>query len=399
MSNSYVAPYRNIAFKSVSESQKQRVKEWWSEFERKRKLILQSFQTDSQIEFDLPKWIADNLQIIDPNIMWEFGPGIEKDNRLVITPESHRNLRPLVRYILQQAPELDDFEFYEYRLPETFDDVSAMMDVRTNWNDISGIEFDLSMGRYNRIDIMFYTPFDEPENDQLNKLYVLTEQLLGEENLDKWLGYLDVKRLPRAFFKTKTGKYTSIRQLENKFNDEIKSIKSSLPDSRYCDFAETGEWILVKLNPEKSVDYAFKSDMFVSPFLSELLFSALHSGKNSFYSGRFSKFDEQFIFIKMDGSADDVGQEIFEDRSGIEDALNNALVGTGCVVGGGTGFRYSYIDLAVNDVDGAIDIVKSVLQKGKLTKRSWILFHDPDYKSEWIGVWPDGPEPCMETFE
>jgi hypothetical protein len=63
------------------------------------------------------------------------------------------------------------------------------------------------------------------------------------------------------------------------------------------------------------------------------------------------------------------------------------------VIGGGTGRRYSYVDMAVTDLNAAIPLICETLRAGKLTKRSWLLFQDADLQSEWIGIWDDSPRP------
>jgi len=51
--------------------------------------------------------------------MWEYGPAVRtKGHRLVITPESRKDFRQLVRTILDRAPDLPGWEFYPYRLAE-----------------------------------------------------------------------------------------------------------------------------------------------------------------------------------------------------------------------------------------------------------------------------------------
>jgi hypothetical protein len=100
----------------------------------------------------------------------------------------------------------------------------------------------------------------------------------------------------------------------------------------------------------------------------------------------------------MDGSEglDDGG---FGDKAEIEDALDAALRprGLGCVVGGGTGLRYSYIDLALTDLGSAVAVVREVLRAGRLTRRSWLLFYDSEWAHEWLGVWEDSPPPPRGT--
>ncbi len=78
------------------------------------------------------------------------------------------------------------------------------------------------------------------------------------------------------------------------------------------------KWSLFKFEPKNASDYAGKDDLYVSPLVSADLMQATVQGRSSFYSERFSP-DEIFIYLKMDGAADDLNQEVFVDRSTIED--------------------------------------------------------------------------------
>lgn len=106
------------------------------------------------------------------------------------------------------------------------------------------------------------------------------------------------------------------------------------------------------------------------------------------------RFGELFCYVKLDGSVD-LSAKKFEDKAAIEDALDGALKasGTGAVVGGGTGLRYSYIDLALTDTEKGIPRVVEILRKGNVAKRAWILFFEEIYRHEWVGVWEDSPAP------
>jgi hypothetical protein len=119
-----------------------------------------------------------------------------------------------------------------------------------------------------------------------------------------------------------------------------------------------------------------------------------------FTSSCHSRFGELFCYLKIDGI--DVPRERFvEFRSDIEDTLSPALAqaGVGCCIGGGSGIRYSYIDLALTDVNQAIPIIRQVLSARRVPLRAWLLFFDDELSHEWIGIYAQTPEPPMPVEE
>jgi hypothetical protein len=148
------------------------------------------------------------------------------------------------------------------------------------------------------------------------------------------------------------------------------------------------------LKPEKAEDYPGQEDLLVGRSMLVEMWGAAHSSWCVFASQRFSRFGELFCYVKTDGSADGSSAR-FRDKAKIEDALDESLkaAGTGAVIGGGTGLRYSYLDLALTDVETGLPQVVQVLRKLNTVKRTWILFFDDVYRYEWIGVWDDSPPP------
>jgi hypothetical protein len=71
----------------------------------------------------------------------------------------------------------------------------------------------------------------------------------------------------------------------------------------------------------------------------------------------------------------------------------------GAAVGGGTGQRYSYIELALTDVDRAWEEIRLILQDGHLPTRTWLLFHDEELSCQWRGLYDDSPSPPMRAPE
>jgi len=103
---------------------------------------------------------------------------------------------------------------------------------------------------------------------------------------------------------------------------------------------------------------------------------------------------ETFCYLKID-AADVPSGEIVNYRMRFEDALNPHLLeaGVGGCIGGGSGVRYAYIDLALTDVKHAAPIIRKTLSEQGAPIRSWLLFHDDDLAAEWIGIYADTPEP------
>ncbi len=375
---------------------------WWQTFEAQQDTLHQSLSADSVDAQKLAGWMDTHLGAVDPELNWEFGPGAQKAHRLIITPQSSVHLRPLARYLIETAPQLDRWEFTDYRPPEGLDVASSQMEHRAGWPDLSGITFEMTEGDFHCIDICFHLPFNDPEGRADGKAFLLTELLLGEKALDKWIGVIATAKAEKGFLRqvwpAKQPETKPLEELQQEFLTLKAAIQarqqvplSALPDDT--------EWCMFKLQPEEQDDYADKQDLLVAPFASQDLFNALHGGRNFFSAERFTPHQETLLYLKLDGAADDVDQHKFADRAEIEDALTAALgrEKIGDVIGGSTGLRYSYVDLAVTDLSRALELMRSTLQDGKLTKRSWIQFHDAELQAEWLGIYEDSPKPLMSA--
>lgn len=159
-------------------------------------------------------------------------------------------------------------------------------------------------------------------------------------------------------------------------------------------FAETAHWRLYQLEPIERADYARQSDLLVGQSIHPAMWENAHTN-GRFDSSSYSRFGEIFCYVKVDG-IDGLEGSKFLDKSAIEDAIDDALAlpKIGCVIGGGAGIRYSYIDLAVVDVDRAEELIVAVLREGKIPRRTWLLFYDTSLEHNWIGIWDDtGPPP------
>ena len=365
----------------------QKIDAWWAEFTARTDILSDVFARRKN--WDLPAWMQTHLHAIDEHLMWEFGPAIRgKGHRLVITSEFRRDLRPLVKQILARAPRLDGWEFYAYRLPEDFEMAEQTVMARTG-GSISKTLFRARVNDINKIDILFLSrDYASAEDKQaMNDVFVASETLLGEEILDRWIGAIEVAPLDYG-----SQEPQGVRDMKNCVDDLIESVRSSLPDVPYFRLAENLTWTARQLTPEEAEDYPHQADMFVGVSMIDPMWQNAHQNQ-SFDSVRFSRHGEIFCYVKIDGLEGSQFADKGEVINAVDDALTKAEAG--CYVGGGTGLRYAYLDLALTDIERGVEIVRRILHHGEICRRSWILFFDTDLQSEWFGIWDDTPAPPM----
>lgn len=361
------------------------IADWWKEFESRTEDLGALFSQKQ--EWDLPAWMHQHLNAISPHLMWEFGPGILGGHRLVITPECERALRPLVIEVLAAAPKIAGWEFYGYRLAESFEIAEMTVDGRGGGR-LAEMRFVLSPGDFNRIDVRCCVGKDYPEDLMRPTGFVAIETLLGEELLDRWIGGIDYERADPFPPEACHG-----RDLLARARNVVDGLTHALPSAPWIGRAEECSWTAFKLEPKKADEYPGRKDQFTQISACPELHQCFFSGA-PLDSTRFSRCDEVFAFVKVDGS-EKLPDWGFKDRSEVEDALIASLeaAGLGTVIGGGMGLRYSYVDLALLDVQKAVPAIREALIRGGIPVRSWLLFFDRDYADEWVGIHSETPPP------
>jgi len=220
--------------------------------------------------------------------------------------------------------------------------------------------------------------------------------LLGEQVLDTWIGTIGLQENESG----SGGRPLPLDRAQATVSALIQSIVEQLPASRSQNVGGGNDWMSIKLDPpEEADDYPDRSDLLVASTHNVELFQGIHGGL-PFSSACHSKVNEIFCYLKLDAQHVDKS-EIVAFRSRFEDALNQALLQAdfGCCIGGGTGLRYSYIDLALTDLARGVPLVRESLVRLQAPPRAWLLFHDDDLAAEWVGVYPNTPPPPGEPEE
>jgi hypothetical protein len=141
---------------------------------------------------------------IHPDIAWEIGPGIHSEWQLVISPDLNRELLPLTRSVISDAPAVEDWEFHATRQPKQWeyqfdmkveDDRSVAVDAR-EWSYL------LLKYPHEEVEILLAGPNARSLGDSERKVAasILLQGILGEEPLlDPKLSFDLVDSFPDKF--------------------------------------------------------------------------------------------------------------------------------------------------------------------------------------------------------
>src|SRR5262245_55707020 len=368
---------------------------WWQAFQAKASDLEALFHRRS--EWDLPRFMEDTLQTIHPHLMWEFGPAKKQSgHRLVITPESRRSLRPMVRTLLEKAPKIAGWEFYPYRLAEDVETTIQTVEARVGVN-ITGALIDASVAPGRKIDLYYAFP-GLPEIDDetaTRAALVVTETLMVEQVPDTWIGSIGLLTEEPS----SGSRPLSLGRAQATVAALIRGALDQLPSQRLQGIAAENGSMLKLAPPEPADDYPAQDDLLCAFTSNVELFQAIHGG-GLFTSGCHSKVGELFCYLKIDHQG--VPQDrLVAFRSQFEDALHPGLsqADIGCCLGGGTGVRYAYIELALTNLSHAAQLIREVLTRERAPLRTWLLFHDDDLADEWFGAYPQTMPPPMASEE
>jgi hypothetical protein len=229
---------------------------------------------------------------------------------------------------------------------------------------------------------------------------MIVEGLLGERCYEQWIDSVEIAMLSRVSSlpvlqnPVDAARSFPLAELPGAVSAAVERLLEGLPDRTCTAQIEDATWTMFELEPETAADYAAQDDLVLATSTQPEMLKCYLRGA-PFDSARFSRQGEVFCYLKLEDTPSPSAEERLDKRRGLEDALNLSLVPAelGCVVGNGLGIRYSYVDLALSDLARGIDAVREVAQASGAPPRSWLLFCDSAWASEWIGVWDDAIPP------
>jgi hypothetical protein len=353
------------ANKKYREEMMQLINSWWAHFQNKRKAI-EAF-LDERSQLDIEDFMSDYLQSIDENLMWEFGTESGGSRyQLVITPETERHLRPLVESIIESAPKLSNWSFYPYRQPHSLADTAELVRDHTGIS-LDELTFHAAPDDDHLINLTFKYTGTKVQEIVGDAVFMACEYLLGEEVLDKWVGDID-------FAEEK--KMQPMSDLPNTMVSLIEKIKKSMPDKPLAVVRGSLKPQEITVEPEEELDETDRFDMLAARTLVPKVWQAAHGG-NAFDSCRFSKHNEKFCYLKLEGIT--AAEKIAELENKINEVLTKEALG--CTIGSARGQRHGYIDLCLTDPAKAIPLLKSVSQT-----QAHLRFFDADWTNESVTI-------------
>lgn len=314
-------------------------------------------------------WIADELSNIDPNIEWDLRVDPEKptQNILILTSRLHWGNRPLIEDMISLAPKIKNWKFMTSRPKAPLYMVGILLD-ESGKGPLNNFSLECRPSKEHLINVIYKESNLTPQSTESRKKGLeIVDLLIGQENEDQWIGWLDTEKSAKVQDKEEAGK---------KFIADFIQLKEKLLLERF------DKPIAQMTEEEKQSAY-------------DVLYDAYSS--YPFDSRRFSKFDEKFCYLTVKK------ENTFKTPEAIQNTINEldkALRAEkcGCTLGGtfDQDDRF-YFDLCLTDIDKSAKVLQQFTRKNKYGKDAWLEFYDDTWISEWIGMEPDSAVPEMRN--
>lgn len=382
----------SIAESSERQKIMARIDRWWEQFARRSDDLDRMFR--DQGDWDVVTWMESELLQIDDELSWEFRPSSTTGrHELAISPDQNPAKIELVKQIVAQAPKISGWDFSAFRNSVPVEACLART-IDSTGIDLANVMVSVHEGKANQIDCVFR--FDKVPGDEetvFQAMLIATETLLGEQPMLNWLG--SVEAIDRQAEDVEGHRFVRLSQVPAAFDTLIETITDRLSPEPFWNQADQLQWAAFELKPKEAVDYARRDDLLTAmtcdPELTAATFESTY-----FASHRFSRCGETFCYVKVDerGSVDSG----FADREDMEEAIRATLETQelGCLIGSGAGLRYSYLELALTDLDEALKAIRETLQEGRVSRRSWVLFHDAQWTDEWFPIYEGASAPLLD---
>jgi hypothetical protein len=347
----------------------------------------------------LPPDLAAAFEALEPRLALSLIDG-NRGPRLCVSSRGRRELDGLVGLLCDHA-EAAGLVLQGHATPMRISDALTRVRAATGYTlDDARVRVGFGRGHLLEISVLAESFPSTNHDASLNAAECLVESVLGERVLDHWVRTIHCGPLPRqsALTVLQDGPAASpslpLEALSSSVSAAIEGLVAGLPELPLSGAQLDAGWTMFEIEPELASDYWGQDDVAVATTMTpELLKCFLE--RAPFSSLRFSRHGETFAYLKVEAIGDSV--ERLKNRQVLEDTISAALgPGIGCVIGNGLGIRYLYIDLALEDVARAIEVLRAACAERLETRRAWLLFCDSQLALEWVGMHRQSPPPPLQ---
>lgn len=393
---------------------KERIKAFWSKFIQDeayiRKLIDNTDEIDKAYDY-----INDLLNIAFEEIYFEIGVNDEKKYELILTPEGSREkLFLLYEWYIRSNEELKDkwnFYYTRPRIKEGENFNINMYDINLIYEDVYIIpEIDFEQKRVNlKVYCEKLTTLNETE--RYNLFFILLDMYISEIYSMDFIGYIDF------YEKSKDNILKKIELERNNISKDefdmlIEEEKEDDAGNQYLNYelnVEIFEKISISMNKLKSYidevinqnkwkdyenpfdrfysyhmqpstesDYDMREDVIAGACLDISIINEYYNYSDKMYN---RNYENGVVYGFLFFENININQnEVISVRINIEDEIVSLIEehGIGKLIGGATGFYYSYMDFIIFDFKEFLKISKIVLNKYNFKEKGFKKFKRED---------------------
>lgn len=149
----------------------------------------------------LPEVVAAKTSAIHPDLAWELGAGTGAQHRFSLTAGGIAELRPLAERWIRAAPPVTDTWEFASSLLRSSDDLDGDVEFAGHRVVLGDSRFSVTVDPdRHRIDVVAYNPSFSvmPEQGQLGLTFLMLDWCLGEDDVERWVGSIEVTAVAPA---------------------------------------------------------------------------------------------------------------------------------------------------------------------------------------------------------
>ena len=166
---------------------------WWADGRDRVAAAIAAGGFDERLVEDISRAV----RTIDPAMAWELAPGRTAEHAFCVSPEGNPELRQAALRWLATAPPADStWEYHASRQPSAALQSLEVGGFRVELSEMRAISsWDVSR---RRVDVRLWHPMfpQLPDPIRLQVGFLFLDNLLGEEDVERWVGQIDLLEAP-----------------------------------------------------------------------------------------------------------------------------------------------------------------------------------------------------------